>query len=286
METNNESSKKRKRYIFMVSDSTGTTVKRVVEAALRQFKTSEAELELIREVLTPEQIQELMDRAAEVNGMVVYTFATPDSRQLITELSRLKGVPVVDIMGPLLTRFSDLLELSPIAQPGLGRQLDHEYFKRIEAIDYTIKHDDSIGLATINQAEIVILGVSRTTKTPVSIYLSYRGWKVANVPIVKDYPLPDEILTLDQRKVVALTIKPSRLLLIRLERQHKLGSSEMDNYTDEEKVRAEVNYGAELYRKHEFPIIDVTYKSIEETATEVMRVIYSQTGVKKGKEQY
>jgi len=266
----------------MVSDATGQTCDRVVNAALTQFETSEAVLERFPNVRHAEQIQEIMDKAAKVNGIIVYTMVSPECRQLITELGRLEGVPTIDLLGPLLTRFSDLLELSPLAKPGLGKQLDDDYFRRIEAVDYTIKHDDSMGLATLDSAEIILVGVSRTTKTPVSIYLSYRGWKVANIPLIKDYPLPPQVLQVDQKKVVGLTVKPSRLLLIRMERQNKLKNAELENYTDAEEVRAEVNFGLDLCKKHNFPILDVTYKSIEETATEVMRLIYARTGIKKG----
>jgi regulator of PEP synthase PpsR (kinase-PPPase family) len=270
-----------KRYIFIVSDATGKTCTRVVNAALRQFKTTEAKLEIANFIRTPEQIDELIDRVANVNGIIVHTMVSPEARQQISELGRLKGVPTIDLLGPLLTRFSDLLEISPLAQPGLDRQLDDDYFRRIEAIDYTIKHDDSMGLSTLGQAEAVILGVSRTTKTPVSIYLSYRGWKVSNIPIIMDYPLPQEVLELDQRKVLALTVKPSRLQLIRLERQMRLKNAEMENYTDAEIVKAEVNYALDIYRKHGYPVVDVTYKSIEETATDVMRIIFSRMGIQK-----
>lgn len=270
------------RYIFIVSDATGKTCTRVVNAALRQFRTTEAKLEIVNFVRTREQIDALIDRVAMVNGIIVHTMVSPDARQQIGELGRLKGVPTVDLLGPLLTRFSDLLEISPLAQPGLDRQLDDDYFRRIEAIDFTIKHDDSMGLSTLDQAEAVILGVSRTTKTPVSIYLSYRGWKVSNIPVILDYPLPPEVFEIDQRKVIALTVKPSRLQLIRLERQMRLKNVEMDNYTNPETVKNEVNYALDLYRKYSYAVMDVTYKSIEETATDVMRTIYSRIGIKKG----
>jgi regulator of PEP synthase PpsR (kinase-PPPase family) len=270
------------RYIFIVSDATGKTCTRVVNAALRQFKTTEAKLEIVNFVRTREQIDELINRVAKVNGIIVHTMVSPDARQQLGELGRLNGVPTVDLLGPLLTRFSDLLEISPLAQPGLDRQLDDDYFRRIEAIDFTIKHDDSMGLSTLDQAEAIILGVSRTTKTPVSIYLSYRGWKVSNIPIILDYPIPAEVFEIDQKKVLALTVKPSRLQLIRLERQMRLKNPEMDNYTDAEVVKTEVNYALDLYRKYSYPVIDVTYKSIEETATDVMRIIYSRIGIKKG----
>lgn len=280
---NGNKEKELKRYIFIVSDATGQTCERVVDAALKQFKTTEIVKKLIPFVRTQQQIQDIIDEAAGVNGIVIYTFVSPESRQVITELGRCEGVPTLDLLGPLLTRFSDLLEISPMAQPGLDKQLDDDYFKRIESIDYTIKHDDGLRVETVHQAEIVLLGVSRTTKTPVSIYLAYRGWKVANIPIVMGQPLPSELRQVDPRRAVALTVKPARLLLIRMERQRHLKNVSLGEYTDPEQIKDEVAYSFNLYRDFGCPIIDVTYKSIEETSTEVMRLIYAQTGNKKGK---
>ncbi len=271
-----------KRYIFIVSDATGKTATRVVNAAMRQFRTTQAVLEIESFVRTEEQIDALFDKAAEVNGIIVHTVVLPEARRRIHEKSRLMGVPVIDLLGPLLTRFSDLLEISPMAQPGLLKQLNSAYFQRIEAVDFTIKHDDGIGIKNLEDAEIVLVGVSRTSKTPVSIYLSYRGWKVANVPIVMGHPPPDELLAIDKKKIIAMTIKPSRLQLIRMERQYKLQNPDLYNYTDTDEVRHEVQYGLDFYKKHDFPVLDVTYKSIEETATDVMRIIYANTGIKKG----
>ncbi len=171
-----------RRYVFAVSDATGKTCETVVQAALTQFTTTQITLETYSNVRTLKKIHEILQRASMVNGVIIYTMASPKLRRKITELGRLNGVPTVDILGPVLTRLSDLLEISPLAKPGLFRQLDSDYFKRIEAVDYTIKHDDGMGLGSIAAAEIVLLGVSRTSKTPVSIYLSYRGWKVANIP--------------------------------------------------------------------------------------------------------
>jgi regulator of PEP synthase PpsR (kinase-PPPase family) len=272
-----------KRYVFVVSDATGKTCQKVVEAALKQFETTKVVRRTYYNVRTFPQIEMIINKATTVNGIVIYTMVCPECRRKITELGRRNGVPTVDIMGPLLTRFSDLLEISPMAKPGLDRQLDDEYFKRIEAVDYTIKHDDGLRLNTLKLAEIVLLGVSRTTKTPVSIYLSYRGWKVANIPVIQDHDLPKELLLVNSKKVVALTIKPIRLQLIRLERQRYLQSSDLGNYTELEQVKKELTYGLRLFQKYKYPVLDITYKSIEETATEVMRIIYGQTGKIKGR---
>ncbi len=273
----------RKRYIFVVSDASGQTGERVVDAGLRQFKTTEVVKKVVPHVRSLPQIQQVIDEAASVDGIVIFTLVSPDARQKISELGRYEGVPTIDLLGPLLTRFSDLLELSPMAMPGLDRQLDDDYFKRIESVDFTIKHDDGLRLDTLNKAEILLFGVSRTSKTPVSIYLAYRGWKVANIPIIQGRPLPREVLDIDKRCVVALTINPSRLQLIRLERKRNLNNVDLGDYTQMEQVKDEVTYGLKLYRDFGCPVIDVTYKSIEETSTDVMRLIYSQTGSKKGK---
>ncbi len=276
-------SPERMRYIFAVSDATGDTCLRVAKAALSQFKTTKVVLEKVPHIRSYDDIKELMNRVVKVDGIIIYTMVSPGGRQHITNLGRQNGVPTVDILGPVLSRFSDLLEISPMAKPGLFRQLDSEYFSRIEAIDFTIKHDDSMGLSTVNKAEIILVGVSRTTKTPVSIYLSYRGWKVANIPIISDQPYPRELDTVDDKKVVALTVNPNRLQLIRMDRQQKLRDAELRDYTDPDNIKREVLAGLHLYRKKGWSIVNVTHKSIEETSTEVMRLIYKKSGIKKGK---
>lgn len=278
--------KEYKRYVFAVSDATGRTCETVVLAALSQFKTTQIVLETLSNVRTPQQVHEVFTRAAAVNGVVIYTMASPELRHEITELGRLNGVPTVDILGPVLTRLSDLLEISPLAKPGLFHQLDSDYFRRIEAVDFTIKHDDGRRLETIADAEIVLLGVSRTSKTPVSIYLSYRGWKVANVPVVLDEEPAAELIGIDQKKIIALTIHPRRLEAIRRERQVHLQVDEGSAYSDLDQIRREVLFALRLYERRQWPVLDATYRSIEETATEVMRLIYARSGLKKGNIPY
>jgi len=280
------SEKEFKRYVFAVSDATGKTCETVVLAALSQFKTTQIVLETFSNIRTLQQVQNIFLRATKVNGVIIYTMASAELRHKVTELGRLNGVSTVDILGPVLTRLSDLLEISPLAKPGLFHQLDSDYFKRIEAVDFTIKHDDGQGLATIGAAEIVLLGVSRTSKTPVSIYLSYRGWKVANIPVVLDEDLPAEIHAIDQKKIIALTINPMRLEAIRKERQFKMKAGEDIAYARIEHIRCEVLFALRQYERWHWPVLDATYKSIEETATEVMRLIYAQSGLKKGNIPY
>jgi len=172
-----ETEKKYQRYVFAVSDATGRTCETVVQAALRQFTATDVILERAPQVATQQQVQEIFQRAAKVNGVIVYTMVSPELRQLANELSRLYAVPVVDILGPVLTRLADLLEMSPMAQPGLMHQLSDDYYHRITALNFALKHDDGCGADSLREAEIVLVGLSRTCKTPISIYLSYAaGW--------------------------------------------------------------------------------------------------------------
>lgn len=271
------------RYVYAISDATGKTCETVVQAALSQFKTTRIILKTISNVRSLKQINKVVEMALAVDGIIIYTMVSTELRQKLSEMGRLHAVPTVDILGPVLTRFTDFFEISPLAQPGLFRQLDSDYFKRIESLDYTIKHDDGIGVSALNEAEIVILGVSRTTKTPVSIYLSYRGWKVANIPVIPGFQLPKELFSIDQDKIIGLNINPNRLHLIRMERQSKLNNYDLGDYTDPEKIKSEIAYGLRIYQENCWPVVSVTYKSIEETATDIMRIIYAKKGIKKGK---
>ncbi len=271
------------RYVYAISDATGKTCETVVQAALSQFTTTQIILKTISNVRSLKQINEVVEMAVAVDGIIIYTMVSTELRQKLSEMGRLHAVPTVDILGPVLTRFTDFFEISPLAQPGLFRQLDSDYFKRIESLDYTIKHDDGIGVSALNEAEIVILGVSRTTKTPVSIYLSYRGWKVANIPVIPGFQLPKELFSIDQDKIIGLNINPNRLHLIRMERQSKLNNYDLGDYTDPEKIKSEIAYGLRIYQENCWPVVSVTYKSIEETATDIMRIIYAKKGIKKGK---
>lgn len=268
---------KRERHILAVSDATGMTCELVVKAALTQFQDTTVHLERIPNVLTEEQVEQIFDKAAKLNGVVICTMVSPHLREKVLDLSRARGVPAVDVLGPLLLRLTDLLEISPLSQPALMRHLDDVYFTRINSMDFTVKHDDGCG-SHLHDAEIVLVGVSRASKTPTSVYLAYRGWKVANVPIVNEHPVPDALHRIDQRKIVALTVDAAVLHDIRSYRRKHMGSASLDPYTDLSAIQAELDYAQRIFRRHGWPVIDVTHKSIEETATEVMRIVGASTG--------
>jgi regulator of PEP synthase PpsR (kinase-PPPase family) len=272
----------RKRHVFAVSDATGDTCETVVRAALTQFQDTEVVLERVAQVRTEDQVADIVRRAAAVRGVVVYTMVSVELRQKMMEVGMTSGVPTLDIMGPILTRLSEYLELSPVARPGIFRHLDQNYYKRLEAVDFTLAHDDGLGVETLEQAEIVLVGVSRTSKTPVSLYLSFRGWKVANLPVVGGLELPPKLFTIDAQRIVGFTIEPRQLRALRQHREKRLRAGVFGAYVDEESIRREVDAAHRIFRRQGWPILDVTSKAIEETSTEVMQTIFLRTGTKKG----
>jgi regulator of PEP synthase PpsR (kinase-PPPase family) len=263
----------RERWIFIVSDSSGLTCETVVKAALTQFKTTNVYIKKYSQVRTVEQLREIMEEAARYTAVVAYTFVITELRKEIIALSLQLGVPVIDILGPVLSRLQDLLELSPMAVPGLFRHLNQDYYERIECINFAVKHDDGRNIKDIDQADLVLLGVSRTSKTPISIYLAYRGIKTANVPVVYGRPLPEQVLKLPSSKIIGLTVDPERLRDIRLVRASRLKMELSDPYVNLDEIKKEVNYALTLFREHNFTILDVTSRSIEEAATAIMELI-------------
>lgn len=268
----------RQRHVFAVSDATGATCELVVQAALSQFQSTEVLLERVPFVRTPSQIEGVLERAAAICGVVVYTMVAPDLRAVMLEGGLRRGVPTVDVLGPILTRLSDHLEISPLSQPGLLRHLDADYFRRIESVEFTIQHDDGLRPESLDRAEIVLVGVSRTSKTPVSLYLSLRGWKVANVPLVAGVDPPPELLRLDPRRVLGFTIDPAFLRQIREERARHVGLTPRDAYVDEQAIRAELLAAERLCHRQGWTVLNVTAKAIEETASEVMVTVSARTG--------
>lgn len=267
--------------IHVVSDATGATAHQVVQAALVQFD-AHPEVLVYPNVNTPVQVQEIVAHVAEQGGFIVHTLVLPELRAFMLEEGRAHGVHTIDLMGPLVTRLSLLLDAPPKARPGLARQLEESYFKRVEAVEFTVRHDDGRNPADLPQADIVLVGVSRTSKTPVSVYLSYQGWRVANVPIILDIEPPHQLFEVDPRKVVALTIRPERLAAHRAARVRSMGlhPAEDNAYMNMDQIRRELAYSHEIIQRAPvWPVIDVTSKSVEETASEVVHVIRQRSGL-------
>jgi regulator of PEP synthase PpsR (kinase-PPPase family) len=256
--------------VYVVSDATGGTARRVVDAALMQFKDAVVSVEQVPGVRKVKEVRKLIKQAAKTRGTIVHTLALPDLRRVMLTEGRRRHVVTIDLMGPLLSRLSETLELAPLAQPGLLHQLDESYFERVGAIDFAVRHDDGRNPDDLARADLVLVGVSRTSKTPISIFLAYRGWRVANVPIIANLELPPGLARVDRRRVIALTIQPERLVKLRQARQNRMARGLSMGYARPEHVQQELDWAELLLRRERWPTVDVTNKSIEECAAEVI----------------
>lgn len=256
--------------VFVVSDGTGRTAEQALTAALTQFEN--AKIEMIRRVgiRTEDEVNAVVAEAGEMNAFIVHTLVTNHLRHAMIQAGREHNVETIDLMGPLLGRLSQRLHISPSEKPGLFGQLNEMYFRRIETMEFAINHDDGVRVNEVHQAEIVLLGVSRTFKTPLSIYLAFKGWFVANIPVIIGMELPPIVYTLSPGKVFCLDTLPHHLTELRRTRHQYLGG-EPGDYADLETVRRELMWARDIYRRRpHWQVIYVTNKPIEEIASEVL----------------
>jgi len=266
------------KYIWVISDGSGSTAERVLQATLVQFGQKNIAVERFPNVLKKTQIREIVQRASKSKGLIAYTLVTPELRNEIVIQANQYNLPTVDLLGPLLTGLSNFLALPPEAKPGLLSELDHKYFKKIDAVGFAVKHDDGHRVRDLNEADLVITGVSRTSKTPLSIYLAYnKGLLVANVPLILGIIPPDELFKIDQSKIVGLTINPELLIKLRQSRLAQLSHPDID-YADPKHIVAELNYCHRIFHQNpNWPIIDITGKAIEEIANEICSLTIDKT---------
>lgn len=259
---------KKKVHVFIVSDATGITAEMVISAVLVQFKEIEPVFKRFPYIKTKEQIKEILTQAEAVNGIVIYSLVSQELRAWVRKEQRKMDIYTIDILGPLLERLGKIWNLNPVLNPGLFRGIGEESFRLAESIDFTLKHDDGQGIDTIDKADIVILGVSRTSKTPTSLYLSCNNnLKVANIPVILNLKPPEKIFTLNIHKV-GFTISPERLAFIR---QKRLKYVESIDYTDITNIKKELEYSHRIFKQiKEVQIIDVTNSSIEEIANKII----------------
>lgn len=268
--------------IFAVSDGSATTAKLVIQAVLAQFPKVGVEIKTRARSDNEEKILRVIEEAAERGAIIVYTLVYPAVREILIQEGRKANVPVIDLLGPLLYRLEEFLKVPPKGIPGIFKPSLHEYDHRIEAIDFTVDHDDGQNMYSLDLADIVILGVSRTSKTPLSIYLSYRGWKVANISIIPDIKPDEKLYQINQKKIVALTIKAEQLASIRQKRMKKFNLEVNNTYSALKSVQKEVSYAESIFAMPPvWPIINVTNKSIEEIAQEAISIL-----AKKGFNKY
>jgi hypothetical protein len=260
----------RKKYIWVISDGSGSTAERVLQATLVQFGEKNVIVQMLPNVLKKEQINEIVQKASKRQGLIAYTLVSPELRSEIVILANQYNIPTVDLLGPLLTSLSKFLASAPESKPGLLSELDHHYFKRIDAVGFAVKHDDGHRVRDLSQADLVILGVSRTYKTPLSIYLAYnRSLLVANVPLISVVKPPKELFEINQSKIVGLTINPELLIKHRQSRLAQLAHPDI-NYADPQHVVDELNYSHRLFQQNPgWPVVDITGKAVEEIASEI-----------------
>ncbi len=260
--------------ILILSDGTGETAEKVVRAALQQFQHHLVHVRTHAHITRQDQLTSWFRIAARQKAFVVTTLVRADMRDFARLLSRETGVMHLDLIGNLLGELEEFLSEKPVGVPGLMHQADEQYFRRIEAVEYTVKADDGKEPRMLLAADIILVGVSRTSKTPLSTYLAHKGFKVANVPIVLDRPPPEALNQANPFRVFGLTIDPSMLQTIRRARLRTMGTGSKMNYDDLDYILAEVEYAERLFKAHrEWPVIDVTNKAVEETAGTILGLL-------------
>lgn len=264
--------------IYIISGGAGASGEQLVHTVLAQFPENKVSVITAAHVRRTAQLEEIIFQAAKDNAIIVHTMIDAHLRNTLQQLAEKHQVVAIDLMGNLMTHLSEALGQEPVEKPGLYRQLNRDYFERVAAIDFTMAHDDGKNPNGWSQAEIVLTGVSRVGKTPLSMYLAVLGWKVANVPLVPTIPPPLELFHLDPKRVIGLTIDPTKLLMHRQQRQRRLGKlTGVSPYSDPVKLFEEVETADRIFARGGFSVIDVTDKPIEASADDVIKLITRHT---------
>lgn len=258
-------------HIHLVSDATGETNHQIARACLVQFDGVRAKEHVWSLVRTRSYLDKVIAGVEAHPGPVLFTLVEPELRRRLEDTCRRLEVPCIAVLDPLLSALGAYLGLESHGRPGRQHEMDAAYFRRIEAMDYTLAHDDGQLVHDLEEADIVVVGVSRTSKTPTSLYLANRGYKTANVPIIPGIDPPDELFHLRRPLVVAFTTDPTRLIQVRRNRILMLKQREETDYVALEQVRREVADARRMFERHGWPVIDVTRRSIEETAAAVLQ---------------
>ncbi|WP_413380145.1 pyruvate, water dikinase regulatory protein [Alkalihalobacillus sp. 1P02AB] len=264
-----EEIQKQRSVVYIVSDSVGETAELVVKAAASQFRDAGLELRRVPYVEDKQTIEEIVRLAANANALIAFTLVVPEMKQFLMEQAKQVGVETVDIIGPMLTQIGNLVQVKPRYEPGLIYRLDEDYFRKVEAIEFAVKYDDGRDARGVVRADIVLVGVSRTSKTPLSQYLAHKRLKVANVPLVPEVKPPDELFKVSAKKCIGLTISPEKLIDIRAERLKALGLQTEATYANINRIKEELVYAQEIMERIGCPVIDVSNKAVEETANQI-----------------
>lgn len=261
-------------HLHLISDSTGGTLSSVVKACLAQFEGVKAEQHFWPLVRTQKQLQNVLASIDRNPGIVFYTLVDDALIQTLEKYCKEAGVPALSVLNPILNLMTEAFGQQGVAKPGLQHKLNAEYFARMDAVDYALHHDDGQKSdKALAEADVIMVGVSRTSKTPTCVYLAHHGIKAANVPYVPGIPFPTSVLELKRPLFVALTAAPERLIDIRRNRLKQLGQHRDTDYLDPEKVQEETKEARRFYTQQGWPVIDVTRRSVEETAAEILTLL-------------
>ena len=260
--------------VYLVSDSTGETLDRIFLSLKSQFSNFEYEKKEFAFVRTEHQINKIIDECvSRENSLILYTIVETKLAKYISGQSEKNKVPCFGILGNLILSFSKLLNQKAIHKPSAQHVLDDDYYKRIEAIQFTMSHDDGKKVDDIDNADVILLGVSRTSKTPTSIYLANRGYKTINIPLVLDQKIPEGLIKNKSACIIGLVAEPDRLADIRRNRVAIMKDTKLKDYTNLDFIKKEVDDSKILFKKNNWPIIDVTRRSVEETAASILKII-------------
>ncbi len=257
-------------YIFVVSDSTGETAEKVARAAISQFSVSDVHLKRFLQVDSALKIREIITEAAQKKAIVVFTLVKNELRNIMLEESNNCGVSSIDIIGPVLNSISAILHSQPEYKPGLLHRINDEYFKRVDALEFAVKHDDGQRIDEIADTDALVLGVSRTSKTPLCLFLAQRGFKAANIPIINSQKLDDIVYNIPKEKIFGLVSDPFRVSNLRKERLKRMGIPFSPEYTSKEAIQEEIEHSRKIFNEIGALVIDVTDKSIEEVAADII----------------
>jgi regulator of PEP synthase PpsR (kinase-PPPase family) len=273
-------------FIHLVSDATGTTLQGLARACLAQFEDVKPNEKFWHLIRTPEQIEMALDGIADEPGLVLMTLVDPKLRKQMRDGCRKMKISCVPVLDPIMNGLSSYLGMEGLNTPGLQYKMDDAYFERIDALDYAMHHDDGQHLDGLDQADIILVGVSRTSKTPTSVYLANRGLKTGNIPLVPKVKFDESYFTFSKPLYIGLTESASRLVETRKNRLLEEGKDESvyrDNaYLDEQAIKDEIKAARKLFSSHGWPVIDVTKRSIEETASEIIAIYNRQRAKKTG----
>jgi len=260
--------------VYVISDSIGETAEMVVRAAASQFNSGMMEIRRVPNISDFGTLDEIVHQAQNNNYIIAYTLVIAELAEHLKEKAQEAGVICIDVLGPVIEAFKSMTNLEPKREAGVLRKVDEMYYRRVEAVEFAVRYDDGKDPRGIDLADVVLVGVSRTSKTPLSMYLAHKRIKVANVPLVPEVSPPDELFQAEKGKVIGLSIRPEQLNHIRLERLKTLGLKGQASYANYDRILEELEFADKIMKKLGCPVIDVTNKAVEETSSKILEIYY------------